>query len=94
MNPSKENRILLAIQAFQKDPNLTIRAAAQIYNVSQTTLQDRINGTSSRRDILANSRKLTDSEESVLVQYIIDLDSRAFPPRLSGVEDMANLLLA
>ena len=48
----------------------------------------------SRRDILANSRKLTDSEESVITQYIINLDLRVFPPRLSMVEDMANLLLA
>ena len=48
----------------------------------------------SRRDIIANSRKLTDLEESVIVQYILDLDSKGFPPRLSGVEDMANRLLA
>jgi hypothetical protein len=47
-----------------------------------------------RRDIPANSRKLTDLEESVIVQYILDLDSKGFPPRLSGVEDMANRLLA
>jgi hypothetical protein len=37
---------------------------------------------------------LTDLEESVIVQYILNLDSRGFPPRLSGVEDMANRLLA
>jgi hypothetical protein len=48
----------------------------------------------SRRDILANSRKLTNLEESVIVQHILDLDSKGFPPRLSGVEDMANRLLA
>jgi hypothetical protein len=36
---------------------------------------------------------LTDLEESVILQYILDLDSRSFPPRLSGVEDMANRLL-
>src|SRR4030081_705087 len=33
-------------------------------------------------------------EESVIVQHILDLDSRRFPPRLSGVEDMANRMLA
>jgi hypothetical protein len=30
----------------------------------------------------------------VLVREILDLDSRAFPPRLDSIEDMANKLLA
>ena len=30
----------------------------------------------------------------MLVQYVLDLDSRGFPPRFAAVEDMANLLLA
>ena len=47
-----------------------------------------------RCDIPANSRKLIDLEESVLVQYILDLATKGFPPRLSVVEDMANRLLA
>src|ERR1700722_2952353 len=51
-------------------------------------------GRTPRRDIQANSRKLTDLEESVIVQYILDLDSKGFPPRLCGVEDIANRLLA
>jgi hypothetical protein len=43
---------------------------------------------------MPNSRKLTNLEESTIVEYILDLDSRSFPPRLSGVQDMANRLLA
>ncbi|KFY31308.1 hypothetical protein V493_01223, partial [Pseudogymnoascus sp. VKM F-4281 (FW-2241)] len=31
-------------------------------------------------------------EETTIVQYVLDLDSRAFPPRLRDVEDMANNL--
>ena len=42
----------------------------------------------------ANSRKLTDLEESTLVQYILDLAAKGFPPRLPVVGDMANRLLA
>jgi hypothetical protein len=45
-------------------------------------------------DIIANSRKLSDLEEHTIVQYILDLDSQGFSPRLRGVEDMANRLLA
>jgi len=29
----------------------------------------------------------------VIVQYVLDLDSRGFPPRFDAVEEMANLLL-
>ena len=47
----------------------------------------------SRRAIQANSRKLTDLEESVLSVYILDLASKGFPPRLCVVEDMANRII-
>ena len=48
----------------------------------------------SRRESVPNSRKLTDLEEQTIIQYVLDLDSRSFPPRLSDVEDIANKLLA
>jgi hypothetical protein len=95
MGPSSiESQLLLAIQAIQKDPKLTIRAAANIYNVPRVTLGRRLAGKPTRPESSANLRKLTNSEESAIVQYIIELDLRAFPPRISAVEDMANLLLA
>jgi hypothetical protein len=43
---------------------------------------------------MANLRKLSDLEEQTIVQYILNLDMRGFSPRLCGVEDMANRLLA
>ncbi|KAM9875431.1 transposase [Verticillium dahliae] len=91
---SKESRLILAVQAIKQDPNLSARAAAKIYNVDHSTLARRRRGQSSRRDITPLTRKLTDLEESTIVQYVLDMDSRSFPPRLSGVEDMANRLLA
>ena len=46
------------------------------------------------KDHSRNARqKLTKSEEDAIVQYVLDLDERGFPPRIAGVEDMANLLL-
>ncbi|KAL2884948.1 hypothetical protein HOO65_090243 [Ceratocystis lukuohia] len=41
-----------------------------------------------------NHTKLSDLEEQVIVEYIIDLGSRGFPPQLRSVEEMANRLLA
>jgi hypothetical protein len=37
--------------------------------------------------------KLTELEEEVIVQHIIDLNSRGFSPQLANVEDIANYLL-
>ena len=90
---SDESNIILALQAIEKDPNLTLRAAAKIYSVPHTTLIRRKHGRPARGDCQPNSRKLTDLEEKAIIQYVLDLDSRAFPPRIQGVEDMANRLL-
>ena len=90
----EENKINLALQAIQKDQTLSGRAAATIYGCSHVTLSRRLKGTPSRRDSMPNSRNLTPLEESTIVQYILDLDARSYPPRLVGVEDMANRLLA
>jgi Tc5 transposase DNA-binding domain/helix-turn-helix, Psq domain len=91
---NQEGRILLAIQAVKLRQFQSVRAAAISYDVPRTTLRDRINGIASRRDSLPNSRKLTSEEELAIVRYILDLDSRGFPPRPQSVQEMADLLLA
>lgn len=90
----QESQMILVLNALRTNPKLKLRHVARIYYVPWTTLRDRYHGISSRHDIQANSRKLTDLEESVIVRYILDLDLRAFPPRRSSVEDMANRILA
>ena len=91
---NKEGQLILAIQAIQNNPNLSARSAAAIYSVNRATLANRMKGMTSRRDSTPNSRNLTELEESTIVQHVLDLDSRLFPPRLREVEDMANRLLA
>jgi hypothetical protein len=90
---SKENRLNMALSAMEKDSQLGFREAARIYKVSRTTLARREKGIASPSDTTPKTRRLTNLEEQTLVDYIIDLISRAFPPRMSGVEDMANELL-
>ena len=89
---SKEACIILALEALENDRDLKVATAAKIYNVARSTLRRRRAGRCARRDILANSRCLTDLEEQTIVQYITELATRAFPPTLRGVEDMANHL--
>lgn len=90
---SNEANIINALQALQKDLKLSIRAAARIYSVPRTTLERRQRNIPSQADTTPKSRKLTNEEESLLIQYILDLDSRSQPPRLRDVEVMANRLL-
>ena len=82
--------MILALEALRNDKNSKLEAVARLYNVPASTLCRRRAGRPARRDTIPNSRRLTDSEEKALVQYIIELSERAFPPRLRGVEDMAN----
>ena len=89
-----EARILLALQALQNNPKLSIRRAAAIYEVHYRTLHRRQKGIQSRRETIPNSRRLSDLEEQIIIQFILELHARGFPPRLRGVEEMANRLLA
>jgi hypothetical protein len=40
------------------------------------------------------AQSLTETEEDVIVQYILDLDSRGFPPSIKDVREMADHILA
>ena len=91
---NQEGRIILAIKAIKEGNIKSIRAAAMSYDVPFESLRTRLNGVTSRRDSTPNSRKLTPYEESALVRYILDLDSRGFPPRPQAVQEMADLLLS
>ena len=82
------------MQAIKEGHIRSVRGAATSYDVDPETLRRRIQGMTSRRDCVPKPRKLTPYEESALVQYILNLDSRGFPPRPQAVQDMADLLLS
>ena len=90
----KEARLKLALQAIKCDATLTQRRAAAIYDVPQKSISNRLAGKTFRRDCTPNMIKLLKSEEEVIVQHILDLDERGFPPRLAAIKDMADSLLA
>jgi hypothetical protein len=60
--------------------------------VDQWKLGCRLSSIPPRHTILANSWKLTDLEENVLIEYIHDLTTKGSPPRLCVVEDIANCI--
>lgn len=46
-----------------------------------------------RRDLVPNGRKLTTTEESTLLEWVLSMDQRGLAPRFDTVRQMANLLL-
>jgi transposase len=90
---SKEARINLAITVIRSTDNLSCRKAARMYNVSKDTLTARMAGRLLPNVTELRNRKLTILEEDVVVQYVLELDSRGYPPCFSAVEDMANHIL-
>ena len=90
---TQEARIILAIEAIRSSKSLNRRSASILYKVPYSTLSDRMAGRTSRREIRTNSLKLTKLEEEVIIRNILDMDTRGFAPRPSGVEDMANYIL-
>ncbi|USP79293.1 putative transposase [Curvularia clavata] len=94
LQPSSECQIQLALQALKQDANLSERRAAALYNVSRTTLRQRRDGRDSQADRRPKTMNLTKLEEEVVVEHILDLGSRGFPPRLADVANMANSLRA
>ena len=91
---SQESQIILAVQTIRNDPVITVRRAASIFHVPESTIRNRIKGKRARDDIRSNKCRLTELEEKTLIRYILDLDSRGFAPRLRDIEDMANILVA
>jgi DDE superfamily endonuclease/Tc5 transposase DNA-binding domain/helix-turn-helix, Psq domain len=88
-----EGRIALAIEALKQGHFTSVRGAAKAYDVPESTLRYRIHKHPARRDSRPINCKLTDIEESTLVQWILSMDQRGLSPRSDTVRQMANLLL-
>ena len=92
--PSKETRVILAIEAIQTSKNLSRRAAAKLYDIPESTIHDRMNSRPAAQEYRPVAQNLTEIEKEVVVQYILNLDSRGFPPSIDSVRAMADHILA
>ena len=91
---NQEGRILLAISSLKNSQIPSVRQAASIFQVPETTLRRRLHGISTRSEKRANSHKLSLNEEQSIIQWILSLGQRGAAPRPAHVRDMANILLA
>jgi len=90
----KEGRLALSKHAIQNKQILSYRYASKLYQVDRSTLRRRVLGTLPQATTNAQKRKLHPTEERALVDWILDLDRRGFPPQIIDVRRMANHLLA
>ncbi|EFQ84978.1 hypothetical protein PTT_20237 [Pyrenophora teres f. teres 0-1] len=86
LQTSREGRISLAIAAYNHNSQQSVRALAAAYDVPKSTLQTRL--------YVSVNRKLSATEEQSLVDWILDLARRGFPPQVIDVRRMADTLLA
>ena len=89
----KEGRIELAVKAWKEGYFTSFKDAAQAYDVSWKTLARRVRGTPSRYNTRPTNCKLTATEETTLVQWILSMDQRGLAPRPESIWQMADLLL-
>ena len=72
---SQEVRIRLVIQVIHTNQEMSIRRAVKTYDVSQTTLRDRIKDCISKTEERKVQHNLILTEEETFVRHILDLDS-------------------
>ena len=90
----KESHLVLALEALKKDSKLSIWKAATIYEIPKTSLHNQCTGKQSQSELPANSQKLTDLEEKVILERVLDLDVQGFQTQLSNIWEMADHLQA
>ncbi len=89
-----KRQLQLVLQIFERDFQLDICETVQLYKIPYSILSHRINGCSIYTDTIPNLQKLTVLKEEVVVQEVLDLDSRGFPSWIYDMEDIINRLLA
>ena len=90
----KENKYLLALNAYYNGQFQTIYAAATAYNVNHKTLMARSKGQSLHVICPPNGHKFTIMEGKTLEDWILSLDARGLPFYIQMASYIANLLLA
>jgi len=93
-NISKEGCIPLALNAYKKSLFKSISKIASVYDISPTILKRCVKGIPAHKDLITNNHKLTNTEESTLLVWILDLDQCGLPLQISTVHYLAQSLLS
>lgn len=91
---NRRARLSQALVAIRSYDSRSLRATARNFHVPVSTLAERRRGRTISTKAQIENRLLTPTEEESLIQWIMSMDEREFPPRVSAVRDMANILLS
>jgi len=89
----KEGRIELALQVYQQGQFSTSIITAKTYDVTQSTLQQRIINISSRLDSIFKKHLLMPTKEKSLVQWILSMNQHSMSPRIAIIQEITHLLV-
>ena len=89
----REQQIELALQAIRTGEVNSIRAAHRAYNIPESTLRARLNGTTNRRTAHQYRKRLSIQQEEFLVDWILEQESQGFPPSHARCREMASRIL-
>ena len=67
----QEGRLLLAIQAIKNQEISSVRQAARVYIVPESSLQDQLHSSTNRAEKRANGHKMTPNEEEPLANILL-----------------------
>ena len=90
----KGKQLELAIEAFYKGQFSSKTVCAKAFDVPPRTLMTHLNGTVSHQHSVANSCKLSNTEEESLKNRILDINKHGLPLQISNVCHLAQLLLS
>jgi helix-turn-helix, Psq domain. len=91
---SKDERMEMALKAYHKGRFKSKTACAKAYDMPKSTLTDRLNRMTSRKELLANGQKLSVLKEETLKKWIIDMYERGLGLGISRVRYLTQLLLS
>jgi len=89
----KEDRIELALQAYQQNQFSTPTTTAKAHDVPQKTLQQCIDGIQPKLDSIMKNHLLTSIEEDCLLQWILSMNKCDMPSRIAIVCEMVHILV-
>jgi membrane-bound lytic murein transglycosylase MltF len=88
-----EGDIQLAIQDIDSEQIQSVKRAAAIYKVPQTSVRYQRNRKRPRRNCELNSKRITKLEEKAIKEGILKYSARSLPVTRADVRDIADRLL-
>jgi DDE superfamily endonuclease/Tc5 transposase DNA-binding domain len=90
--PDNESTLQLAITAYSRREFTSIRATAAAFKVSRSTLQRRIDGTSTPRTAHESQQLLSKTQEDLVVQWVLDCERVGYSITHAQLGQFARLL--